>query len=45
MIRDWKLMAWDDFNWMLEVNVFYSDNVTLRTAMLEEQVVLRMEDR
>ncbi len=38
-------MAWDDFNWMLEVNVFYFDNVTLRTAMLEEQVVLRMEDR
>ncbi len=45
MISDWKLVAWEDFNWMLEVTEYYSDNARLRTAMLEEQVVLRTEDR
>lgn len=44
MIRDWQFVAWDDFSWMLEVNEFYFDNARLRTAMLEEQVVLRRED-
>jgi hypothetical protein len=45
MISDWKLVERDNLSWMLEVNEYYSDNARLRTAMSEEQVVLRMEDR
>jgi|GEM_PF-1104061 len=45
MISDWKLVAWEDFSWMLEVTEYYSDSARLRTAMLGEQVVLRTEDR
>lgn len=31
MTSDWKLVAWEDFSWMLEVTEYYSDSARLRS--------------